>query len=456
MVNDLRDLMREASGHPPQDGAELSAVLRRGRRRVRLRRASAVAATAVAAGAIALGSAAWWNPPPPDLAAAGVPRPDGTVLHLADARAAVEGQDYRELASHTNDDLDTDNGQYLDGVTEDGLVLFRDGPRSTQLYPRFALLDPATGEKDWLTEARDIGQTQLSAVELSEERLVLAGAGEPVESGDGLEMSLEAHVYDRASDTWDTLRWTGLPAIDGPWGARVGPDGRLYVPVLATRGEVPEGGWPMGPDGEADDADAEGDTYDLWSVSLTEQRDVRDEGLRVGVFAFTQDALVWTDSQNGDAGRVHVRDLATGEESSFDPALGDRCNLLGFSAAGDRIAMSQYCGTYDGGVRDDRVEVVTTEGDRVVTIQDSGVDGGRLVAGGNYLTITAYGRSTGGTYLYDIEDERLLRLSEGMSSWAVAAGPAPGDQFLWTSPTGRSLSGFLSRGATGHVSEVIR
>ena len=456
MVNELRELMREASAHPPHDRTDLGAVIGAGRRRVRVGRVAMVGATALATGAIALGSIAWIDPAPADLAAAGVPRAEGPTVRLAEARAAVEGQDYRELAAYTNEDLESDNGEYFDGVTDDGLVLFRDGPRSTRLYPRFALLDPATGEKDWLTEARDIGQSQLWAVELSEQRLVLVSPGEPVESGDDLAMALTAHAYDRASGTWETLRWTGLPATDGPWGARVGPDGRLYVPVLATRGEVPEGGWPMGPDGEADDADAEGDTYDLWSVSLTEQRDVRDEGLRVGAFAFTQDALVWTDSQNGDAGRVHVRDLATGEETSFDPGLGERCNLLGFSAAGDRIAMSQYCGTYEGGVRDDRVQVVTTDGDQVMTVQDSGVEGGQLVGGGDYLTMTAYDRATGGTYLYDFEEGRLLRLGEGMSSWTVAHGPTPGDQFFWTTPTGAQVPGFGSRGATGHLGEIIR
>ncbi|WP_416956099.1 hypothetical protein ACNKF0_04470 [Nocardioides sp. T5] len=456
MVNELRELMREASASPPHDRTDMRAVLGRGRRRVRVRRAAVVAGTSLAAGAIALGSVAWLDPAPADLAAAGVPRPVGPTVRLTDAGPAVEGQDYRELAAYTNEDLDADNGQYFDGVTDDGLVLFRDGPRSTQLYPRFALMDPGTGEKDWLPEAREIGQSQLWAVELSEQRLVLVGPGEPAESGDDGAMALTAHVFDRASDTWSTLRWTGLPAIDGPWGVRIGPDGRLYVPALATRGEVPEGGWPMGPGGEADDADAEGDTYDLWSASLTHVRDVRDEGLRVGAFAFTEDAMVWTDSANGAAGRVHVRDLATGDETSFDPALGERCNLLDFSADGDRIAMSQYCGTYEGGVRDDRVQVVTTDGDQVMTVQDNGVEGGQLVAGGDFLTMTAYDRATGGTYLYDFEEGRLLRVSEGMSSWTVAHGPAPGDRFLWTTPAGDSALGFGSEGATGHLGEIIR
>ena len=454
MVNELRDLMRDATDHPPHDDGDLGVVLTAGRRKVRRRRAGVVVGTALAAGAIAVASVAWLDPEPADLAAAGVPRAEGPVIGLTDAQRGVEGSDYRNLASYTNKDLDADNGQYFDGVTDDGLVLFRDGPRADQLFPRFALMDPGTGEKDWLPETRGMGQSQLWAVELGERRLVLVSPGRAV--GDGTRTTLEAHVFDRTTRTWSTVRWPDLPATDGPWGAQPGPDGRLYVPVLATRGKVPEGGWPTGPDGEAEDADAEGDTYDLWSVSLTDEGDVRDERLRVGAFAFTEDALVWTDSQNGDAGRVHVRDLASGEESSFDPRLGERCNLLGFDAEGERIVMSQYCGTYEGGVRDDRVQVVTTDGEPVVTIQDSGVDGGRLVAGGDYLTLTAYGRATGGTYLYDVEDGTLLRLSDAPAVWAVGQGPTPGDQFLWNEPAGTRSKMFGRSGAEVHLSEVVR
>ena len=87
--------------------------------------------------------------------------------------------------------------------------------------------------------------------------------------------------------------------------------------------------------------------------------------------------------------------------------------------------MSQYCGTYEGGVRDDRVQVVTTAGEQVVTVQDSGVEGGQLLGGGDFMTLTAYDRATAGTYLYDFEAGRLLRLSEGQSQWSVASGPTP-------------------------------
>lgn len=446
MVNDLRELMREASARPPQDRGDLAAVVGAGRRRVRVRRAATVGGTALAAGAITLASMSWIHPAPADLAAAGVPRAEGPVIGLAGARAAVEGQDYRELTSYTNRNLDADDGQYFDGVTDDGLVLFRDGPRSDQLFPRFALLDPATGEKDWLPRL-DVRQGQTYALDLDADRLVLITPDDAV-----------IHVFDRSSRQWSS---TSLPNLGGkaPSPDRlpsVGPDGRLYVLVPATQGRVPEGGWPTGPDGEAEDAGAEGDTFDLWSASLTDSADVRDEGLRVGSFDFTDDALVWTDAENGRPGLVHVRDLASGEETSFDPRLGERCNLLGFSAAGERIAMSQYCGTYADGVRDDRVQVVTTNGDPVITVQDSGVDGGQLVAGGDYLTLTAYEGATGGTYVYDFDEGQLLRLSEAHAVWAVGQGPTPDDQFLWNEPAGGKVPAYGRSGATAHLSEIIR
>ncbi|WP_210504369.1 hypothetical protein [Nocardioides xinjiangensis] len=454
MVNELRELLRDASSAPPQAPGDLPAVLRSGRRRVRLRRAGVVGAGALTAGVVALASVAWVDPAPEDLEAAGIPRPAGPTVRLAESRPAVEGTDYRDVTTYANEDLDADNGQYVDGVTDDGLLLFRDGPRSDQLFPRFALLDPATGEKDWLPRP-DVGQAQLWAVELSEDRLVLVSPDDGLVT-DGPSAGLTAHVFDRADRRWRSLAWPELRRASEPWGAEVGPDGRLYVPVPATRGKVPEGGWPTGPGGEADDADAEGDTFDLWSASLTDAGDVRDERLRVGAFDFDGDSLVWTDSSNGAAGRVHVRDLDTGEETSFDPRLGERCNLLGFDVAGDRIAMSQYCGTYGDGVRDDRVQVVTTDGEQVVTVQDDGVDGGRLVAGGDFLTLTAYGRASGGTYVYDIGGGRLLRLSEAHSSWAVGQGPAPGDLFLWNEPAGRVSEVFGRSGARAHVSEILR
>jgi hypothetical protein len=402
-------------------------------------------------GAIALASVTWLTPEPADLAAAGVPRPEGPTIRLADSRPAVEGTDYRELASYTNKNLADDNGEYFDGVTDDGLVLFREGQTMTRRHERYALMDPATGQKWWLATPPGDG-AQTFPVALGAAQLVLMRTAH---DDDGT-VRPELDVYDRGTGTWFTVSWPTLPAQDDFPTVRMGPDGRVYTTVMVDPGDVPEGGWPTGPGGDAEDADAQGDVKELWSMALTDPSDVRDEGLRVGAFGFDGGRLVYTDSSNGAAGQVHVRDLATGEETSFDPRLGERCNLLGFDVSGDRIAMSQYCGTYAGGVRDDRVQVVTTEGEQVVTLQDDNLGGGDLVGGGDFMTVTSYGRATSGTYLYDFDGGRLLRLSDGMSSWEVGQGPTPGDEFMWTTPAGGKDVTFASKGAAVHLGEVIR
>jgi hypothetical protein len=436
MVNELRTLLRDNAASLPHDDGDLTAVLKGGRRRVRRRRLTAVAGTAIA-GAVVVGVTSLVWPSPPDLEAANVPMPDAPTMRLTDARQAVEGDDYRVLASYTNENLDTDNGQYFDGVTDDGLILFRDGPRMDRPSARYALLDPATDEKTWLSDPPAPEGVQLWPVALEAERLTLVGvqaAEAPGADHPGLG-GLFAVVYDRTAEEWERLQWAGLPPVAQPAAGALGPDGRLYVRVPATTGEPPEGGWPTGPDGEADDADADGDTYRLWSVSLTDPDDVRDEKLTVGDVAFTDTSLVWTDATNGDAGLVHVRDLETGEEHEFDPQTGERCNLLSFGAAGQRIVMGQYCGTYDRGVRDDRVQVLSTDGEQVATLQDSGIEG-TLAGTGDVVTVLSYQRGRSGTYVYDLGSDRFLRLSEDVSSW-VTSGPTPPDHFLWNTPVNR-------------------
>lgn len=445
MVKDLQELMRHNVAAPPPDHLDLEALVGAGRRRVRRRRTTVAGIATVAATGAVAGTLAVTGLGQPRVLTDGdyaaMPRPDAPTIRLADAGRAVEGEDYRVLASHTNADLDADNGQYLDGVTEDGKVLFRDGPRMDQLHPRFALMDPTTSEKDWLPRV-DVGQARTWPVELGADRLVLV-------SLDDRAGHLRAHVFDRSTSEWSTTEWSALPSMDVP---RVvaGPEGRLYVLVPATTGKPPEGGWPTGPDGEADDSDADGDTFRLWSASPTDPTDVRDEGLRVGEVAFTDEAMVWTDSSNGDAGMVHVRDLRTGEERSFDPRAGEKCNLLELGASGEHVVMSQYCGTYRDGVRDDRVQVLTTDGEQVVTLQDSGIEGW-LPAGGDVVNVSAHrGDDRSGTYVYDLATDRFLRVSDGLSSWGAGGSTAEAGQFFWHTPVNRR------NGATQWIGELTR
>lgn len=428
MVNDMRDLLHEAAANPPADDIDLAAVLAKGRRRVRRRRAGltgGVALSMVAAVALTalVGSGDAGRDTP---AATTVPRPEGPVVRLADARQAKEGVDYDVLASYENKDLGAANGQYYDGVTDDGLILFRDGPHGPQNQVRYALLDPATGRKDWLPQFPE-GQ-QVFPAELGTDRLVLLTFRSPRGHG------VRAWVFDRATRTWSSVEWAGLPRKASVFKAELGPDGRLYVGVQATAGSPPQGGSPTGPDGEVDDAGSEGETYDLWSVSLSDAADARDEGLRVGDVAFTEDAMIWSAATNGVNQRIHVRDLATGAEHDFDPRSGERCNLLGLGALGERIVLSQYCGTYDDG-RDDRIQIVTTAGEPVATIQGDGIDG--WVTGG-VVKVTSHDRRRPGTYVYELDSGAFARISEGVegvSSWSLG-GPVPEGYVLWDTPIG--------------------
>lgn len=426
MVNELRDLMQQLVATPPEGETDLGAVLSGGRSRVRRRRRGLAAVVAAAAAVATVGGVAFLSGGEGGdrVANQTVPRPEGPVLHLGDATPAVEGTDYDVLASYTNEDLDAANGQYYDGVTDDGLVLFRDGPHGPENRTRYALLDPATGEKDGLPAFG--GQGQVFPVALGVERLVLVALQGMEEAG-----RLTAHVFDRVADRWSTMTWTGLPELTMSQLPKLGSDGRLYVGLPATQGSPPPGGWPTARDGDADDSGAEGDTYDLWSVSLDDPDDVRDERLRVGSFAFADDALVWTARTNGTNDRIHVRDLDTGEESDFDPRSGERCNVLSFGVVGDKIVLSQYCGDYDDG-RDDRVQVLTTDGEPVTTIQGDGLGGS---VSGDLVQVTAYGGRTAGTYVYEPGSGRFLRVSDGISSYSLG-GPVPDGYLMWDTPVG--------------------
>lgn len=437
MVNDLKRLLRENVVDAPPDQVDVAALMDGGRRRMRARRnrGALVGASAllVVAATTALLTGGAFDDQRTEPATR--PTPNGPVLQLADSEEGVDGADYTVLTSHTNQNLDRVNGQYFDGVTEDGMILFRDGPRGENNRDRLALLDPATGEKDWLPEI-DFVTTPAQAVELSVDRLVFLDVAAGDDTGT-LPGQLVAHVLDRASRSWSAVSWPTMPEGVTPNGT-LGPDGRLYLQVLAHQGRVPEGGWPTGPDGDAEDADADGSTYDLWSVSLSDPDDVRDEGLRVGSFVFTDSTLVWTDSTNGHAGNVHVRELSTGQEHSFDPHAGPKCNLLGLGATDNRVVLNQYCGTYPGGVRDDRVQVLSTDGDPVVTLQDNNISGYLNGYGhsGEQVLVESFDTHHPGTYVYDLATDRFVQLSDAVSSFGVG-GPTPDDTIMWHTPFNR-------------------
>ncbi len=418
MVNDLKRLLRDNAETEPSGDVDVAEVVRVGRQRRTRRRRSAAGVGAAAAVAAVVGGLALTSS---DLgsgneATADRVQPVGPVLSLEDARPAVEGTDYRVLASHTNDNLEQANGQYYSGVTDDGLLVFTDGPHTLKNSTRVALVDPASGETDWLPG----GPQQIEhPIALGADALVFGGV-----RADHHDFSVR--VFDRASRSWSSMEWPTLPGAD-LFQAPVEHGGRLYLAL---------------------DPDSDIQRFDLWSVSLTDPADVRNEQTVVGEFDITGDELTWTNTHNEPNNGIHVRDLITGDERDFDPQSGDRCNQLGLQRLDDLIVLQQYCGT-KGGVRDDRAQIITMDGDPVVTIQDDGVELGRT--GGSQVVIDSYHRRLGGAYVYDPDAGDLVRISDQISSYYVG-GPVPAGSpyFLWHTPVNGS------QGATQWLGEWLR
>jgi hypothetical protein len=225
---------------------------------------------------------------------------------------------------------------------------------------------------------------------------------------------LAVRAFDRVAGTWSTLHWPGLPRMR-VIGTPIEHDGRLYLRVEPTA-DVP--------------------TYQLWSVSLHDQTDARDEGLAVSHFDIAADQLVWAEPSNGAVGEVHVRDLETGEERSFDPQMGAGCGLLELKVVQDAVLLGESCGL-DNGVDDNRLQVLTMDGDAVVTVRDEGV-GNRIGDGGRVAVVSG---GQGGPFVLDPATGELWRVGESMALWGDGVPVPDGSAFThWTTtdwvPTG--------------------
>jgi hypothetical protein len=104
-------------------------------------------------------------------------------------------------------------------------------------------------------------------------------------------------------------------------------------------------------------------------------------------------------------------------------------------------------------VRDDRVQILSTSGEQVATIQDSNVGGWvpSLRGDDDLVVITSADATTNGTFVYDLGTGHLLRISHGYPRWNIG-GPTPAGEFMWSTSvnhdrgTTQHLARFLSRG----------
>ncbi len=389
MPQDLRDLLDASVASPPTDHLDLAAVVHQGRRRVRRRRhvvvGSVVAATVVAVAApLALPRLTGSTGAP----AAGTP-PVGKVVHLSAATDARPGRDYALLSTLTNPDLNSGNGTRIVALTVSGRAVVQDGPHGVHNRSRWGYLDPATDTVDWLPSLPD-GDAADQLVSADDERVVLFGY-------QSLERRLELWTYDAGRGTWlrgDVPTAAVSLSIDTFGGLRVDGD-RAWFAVETPKGH-------------------RGQRFDLWSAPVAGGQP-RDEHLVVGDFDVDGDELTYLGSTNRPDSVLHVRSLSSGADRSVDIRSGSRCNALGLERDGDRVVLRQYCGTRHG-VRDDRVQVVTTDGDPVVTLQDDDLESG--ASSDRYVTLQSFAGRHQGSYVYDLDRERLLRLSTRPTSWS--------------------------------------
>jgi hypothetical protein len=403
MAQDLREMLHRTVADPPPDQASMVDVLEAGRRRVRRRRTGIGAAVALAAAAAVATPALLVGIGDGPGEAAGPVQPVGKVVHLSDAVGARAGTDYEVLTRLPSGNLDRANGTSLGPVTDDGLVVVQEGPQGSTNWSRWGLLDPTTGRTRWFPDVRTSGAPD-TFVGLDDDRLVMLA--DSFDTGRTV-----LWVADRSTMTWRTVELdtagTGL-SFERFAGMKY-DDGRFYFQVRPRSG-VEDG--------------------HLWSASVEGDHAVRDEGVDVGTFDVEGGVLSFMRYDNRPTSDLHVRDLATGEEHTYDTRSGRRCNQLGMQRVGENIVLSQYCGERNG-VRDDRTQVVTTTGEPVVTLQGDGLEAAG--ASDRFVLLTSYRHGAEGAYVWDLARERLLRLSDGFSKFAGGSGGS-GERLLWSTP----------------------
>ncbi|WP_156391057.1 MULTISPECIES: hypothetical protein [unclassified Nocardioides] len=241
-MTDLKQLLHDNVADAPSDHVDLTAVMAAGRRRVRRRRGGATAAVlAVAAVTVvaAVGGTGPGSGPGPSAPGGTVP-----VVSVGEARPAVEGRDYELVTSYPARDGST-RGRSVAGVSADGLLVVLDAPRPGSSSSRVGLVDPSTDRTSWLPGMHRLGRLLAADTD----RLVFQAAGVDAPAVD---------VFDRAARSWSQVRWTSLPASVATVGY-----GEVWVEAGRAWITLPHAGrWQR---------------FDLWSASLTNPGDVRDE-----------------------------------------------------------------------------------------------------------------------------------------------------------------------------------
>jgi hypothetical protein len=158
--------------------------------------------------------------------------------------------------------------------------------------------------------------------------------------------------------------------------------------------------------------------------------------------------VAWTASYDAPNDRVVVRDEETGAKTSFDPHTG-RCDQKDLGVTSDRVVVMVNCA--DAGKEQsetdvvDRIDVFDLSGNAIVRIAADDLGPVRMTE--RFLTISSSKRDEAGTYTYDLDTGRFLKVEDSMSSLA-GDETGTGSTLVWQ----QRLDG--DRGATYVVAQM--
>jgi hypothetical protein len=377
-MNQLTTLLEDASAHVPAEPFELDAIVSTGRSRVRRRRVVAGLATAAVIGLGAALVVPGAGGDGGDNEPTG-PTPHVRVLTLDDAVPAEPGRDYQvlgEFTAHSADHALT--GDFVRGVLPDGTVVVARYPDGRMSTSEVALVGP--------------GGTQVVPAPAGIGNYLGWVDGNPVFDGnDGLAL------LDRASQQWRQLPGTGL--VDG--NATVQPlmsaDGHLYVGEAPTAGD---------------------DTRPLLDVDA--RAGTATELAAGGHVAGHDGVVAWTDRYDGAVREVTVRE-PDGSTTSFDPHS-DGCVAHGIGVTADRVVLLTNCrdtaGDYEYTDVITRIDVFDLDGTPLTRIEADGEDQGPVRMSDRYLQLSQWSGDRAGSYTYDLESGRFLRVTDALSGLA--------------------------------------
>ena len=396
MSTDLREALHEAVADAPFDASDLRTAVAVGSRRVRRRAAIRVGSAALAVAAVVLTSVV-----------VGSDRSDheplpADVVHLDLSRAATQDLDIlasvRTTWREPMDDLDHDR---FEGLTTDGLVLRSRYISDGSVY-QLGLLDPETGETDWLPPSPVA--TETDGVELTADRLVLFAQLGPRR---GFLL-----MFDRRSQTWEStdLRLPGGLEAHVPFRLALGLDGRLYLGSTYENDPRPLSWWsypvPQGGDGQPEPALTGADV--AWGDGLQASAD--------------SEGRVILTSSAGE--RLVAEERPTGCETPTDPAYARWPATVGL--AGSRPVVTYWCG--DG--RDEwepMTLVYEADGDGAIQVARASFQ----AAHEQHVLLAPSRGERAGLYLLDLDRLTITRIGPGIHEAQV--GLADG-LALWNEP----------------------